>query len=76
MKEVYFCHIYYIWSWGILLCKSELPLSQKGHIVTECFGINIPENLKYTQSRQYCRCFKSRLNYSNKSEIEKMCLDK
>ena len=61
---------------GILLNKAGLPLSQKGHIETECFGIHIPENLKYTQSRQYCRCFKSRLNYSDKSKIEKMCLDK
>lgn len=61
---------------GILLSKAELPLSQKGHIETECFGINIPENLKYTQSRQYCTCFKSRLNYSKRSEIQKTCLDK
>jgi hypothetical protein len=65
-----------IFGLGILLSKSELPLSQKGHIETECFGIIIPENLKYTQSRLYCRCFKSRLNYSNRNDIQKMCLDK
>lgn len=32
---------------GILLSKAELPLSQKGHIDSESFGINIPENLNY-----------------------------
>lgn len=44
---------------SILLIKAEFPFSQNGHIEMEGFGIQITENLKYTQSKQYPTCLKS-----------------
>ena len=60
---------------AILLQKGELPLSQKGHIETECLGINIPEKVHYGASRKYCICFKKQLNIQTKTQAEQKCLN-
>ncbi|WP_289812388.1 hypothetical protein [Acinetobacter bereziniae] len=31
-----------------LMLKGEFPLSQMGHIESECLGVNIPENKIYS----------------------------
>jgi hypothetical protein len=56
-----------------LMLKGEFPLSQMGHIESECLGINIPEKIKYTQSRAYCQCFKHQLNFRNAKDSEHNC---
>jgi hypothetical protein len=44
-----------------------------GHIESECLGVNIPEKIKYTQSRAYCQCFKHQLNFRNAKDSEHNC---
>ncbi|MFW1735661.1 hypothetical protein ACG94V_08955 [Acinetobacter sp. ULE_I001] len=60
----------------ILLVKGELQLSQSGGIEKECIGVNIPESVKYTKSRQYCTCFNNQLNYKDSSSAQSFCLNK
>ncbi len=56
-----------------LMLKGEFPLSKMGHIESECLGVNIPEKIKYTQSRAYCQCFKHQLNFRNAKDSEHNC---
>lgn len=58
----------------VLMLKGEFPLSHTGHIESECFGVNVPEKIKYTQSRAYCLCFKQHLNFSNVNASEHNCV--
>ncbi|OTG81786.1 hypothetical protein B9T27_10150 [Acinetobacter sp. ANC 4648] len=59
-----------------LLIKGELPLSQTGNIEKECLGVNIPEKIKYTQTKTYCNCLKNELNYKNERHAISTCIDK
>lgn len=60
----------------ILLAKGELPLSQTGGIEKECIGVDTPESVKYTKSRQYCTCFNNQLNYQDSTSAKSFCLNK